>query len=579
MQFYLIILYSLGFKILAKVHCKLKNPFPVELLYKVELGSMDGHRDLLIEDTFIDTRKVQTFREDKHSVIIGSFGAGKSAIFSLLKNKSDIFPEYQNDLIVPIDEQLQFSQLKKDSYSLFSHLDKNESFQLIWKFQVCRRVAEEIAKLDNFGKDENEEYLNVFLDRTGGLGSNISILQRLKDLAGKISLKINAKLSGVPIEAELTKKDTKIKNQVEINLDELIERSTKAIKDRGFRKATIIIDKLDKFVAKEEYQIQRIYLESLLQLEDDLYGYDSIGFKIFMRSDLYDRLDFSALGPDKAEDNTLRLQWGHDEIRRFIARRFFLSYEKAEIWTGKDLWNSSDISEFSLKWYEKALLKDSSSSFLYKVSHFWKAKFGRKITQSTLVERIDLIIIHKLFPKHIIHECGNGNKSEITTKEFFETHFLDGNNSCTPRYILVFLKELLEKTKYFYSDSPNLVLSPVQNNKDWVYNLFTPELVYGSYVDAKEKYIRHVSKVDEKWALKINELLSKKKGKTTFNLKWIKDNLTFEKSKKDQEAKAFLIYLKVIGFLKEIKYDVDVKKREFEIPILYKQEKNNILKQ
>lgn len=571
-------MHLLGIKILAKIQCKLKNPFPLELLNKVELGNMDGHRDKLIEDTFIDTRTIQTFREDKHSVIIGSFGSGKSAIFNLLKNQSDVFSEYQDDLIISIDEQIQFSQLKKDSYSLFAHLEDDLAFQLIWKFQVCRRISEEIAKLDNFGRNQDEDYLNVFLDRTGGIGSHISILQRLKELAGSFTLKLKAKISGMPVEAELSKQESKIKNQIEINLDEVLVRSLRVIEDRRYRRATIIIDKLDKFVAKEEYDIQRAYLESLLQLEDDLYGYELIGFKIFMRSDLYDRLDFSTLGPDKAEDNTLRLQWGHDEIRRFIAKRFLRSFQIAEIWSGADLLSSSDISEFSLKWYEKALLKNNQSTLTYKIAHFWKTKFKNKTSQSTLFEQLDMIFIHKLFPKSIIHETVNGKKSEITTKEFFETHFLDGNNSCTPRYILVFLKELLEKTKYFYSDSPNLIVTPVQSNKDWVYNLFTPELVYSSYVSSKEKYIRHVSKVDEKWTTKINEFLSKKRGKTTFSLKWIKDNLTFEKKIKDAEAKAFLIYLKVIGFLKETTYDVDVKNREFQIPILYKQQTNDILK-
>ncbi|WP_143870913.1 hypothetical protein [Catenovulum sediminis] len=294
---------------------------------------------------------------------------------------------------------------------------------------------------------------------------------------------------------------------------------------------------------------------------------------MFLRSDLYERLDFSALGPDKAEDNTLRLLWNREEIRAFVARRMYLALEDAGIWHMRDIFESSDMSDYQLRWYEKILLEEKKSGLKYKFSHYYNKFFGRKKNKRTLFEKLDLLIINKLFNSKLLHECPEGKEESILNYDFFDTHFLDGNNSCTPRYMLVFLKELLDEANEYYFNSPNIHVTPVLESDDWVYNLFDPHLVYKAYVQSKEKFIRHVSKVDDTWTSHIMELLEKKGGKQTFDYKWVKRNIQFSDSENDQ-ALVFLIYLQVIGFCKPVKYERDIKKRNFELPILYKTAKN-----
>jgi len=554
---------------MSKVRCGLKDPFPTELLATLDLGNMDGHRDDLIERGFIATRSIKSFLNDKHSIIIGAFGTGKSAIFNLMRNKSEILKIYQNDLIVTIDEQIQFEQLKEDSKKYFPNLSQKLTFQLLWKFQVCRRISEEISALDNFPNNEYETYLSEFLTRTGGRGGHLSILNRIKGLFEKVSFKIKAKLSDIPVDVELSKEADKTVKRIELNLDKVIENISNSISERGIRQSTVIIDKLDKFVAGEQYETQRAYVESLLELEDDLYSEDKIGFKVFLRSDLYDRLDFSSLGPDKAEDNTLRLVWNKEEIRAFVARRLYLALKDAGIWNIKNIYESSDMSEYSLRWYEKILLEEKKSGVKYKCSHYYNKVFGRKRSKITLYAKLDLLIINKLFNSKLLHECPEGNEVPILNYDFFDTHFLDGNNSCTPRYMLVFLKELLDEASELYVNSPHIHITAVLENDDWVYNIFDAHLVYKAYTQSKEKFIRHVSKVDDNWTSHIMELLEKKGGKRTFDYRWVKKHIQFSEDENDQ-ALVFLIYLQVIGFCKPVKYERDIKKRNFELPILYK---------
>lgn len=552
-----------------KKNCKLKNPFPLERLNSLQLGSMDGHRDSLIERGFITTRSIKSFLNDRHSIIIGPFGSGKSAIFNLLKNKSQSLPIYRDDLIVSIDEQVQFHELREDAAKIFTSLSETLTYQLLWKFQVCRRIAEEIANLDEFPNSPEEKYLCEFISRTGGQGGHLSILFRMKDLLKNISIRIKTNLSNSPVDVEIQSNPAKSIKNIELNLDKVISNISKSITQRNIRQCTVIIDKLDKFVAGEDYSTQKKYIEALIQLEDDLYGIQSIGFKIFIRSDLYDRLDFSSLGPDKAEDNTLRLDWSKEEIRSFVAKRLYIALAEAGIWNLQDIIESSDLSDYSLRWYERQLLADEKSSIKYKVAHLYNRAFGRKRNKRTLFEKLDLAIINKLFDPDLVHEGFDGKPKDIDCQDFFDSHFLDGNNICTPRYMLVFLKELLDEANSYYLQSPNIRIAPVLFNGEWIYKLFPSEIVYKSYIKSKEKFIRHVSKVDERWSSYISALLEKSAGKTTIDYKWIRNNIQFD-CNQDEQSLHFIIYLKVIGFLKVKKYDVDIKKRIFELPILYR---------
>lgn len=554
---------------MGRTSCKLKEAFPIDQLSLLDLGNMDGHRDPLIEKGFVVTKSVNTFLQDKHSIIIGSFGAGKSALFNLLRNKSELLETYQNDLIVSIDEQIQFDALKKDADKYFPGLSQQLTFQLLWKFQVCRRISEELAKEKNFpSEDPEEKYISEFIKRTGGLGGHLSILTRIKSLFEEVSLKIKAKLSDIPVDVEISKDAAKAVKRIELNLDEVLLKASRIIAASPARRCTVIIDKLDKFVAGEEYDTQRAYIEALLLLEDDIYAIQNIGFKVFLRSDLYDRLNFSSLGPDKAEDNTLRLIWSKEEIREFIAKRLYVALEDEKIWTFREIMDSSDMKDYGYRWYDTALREEKKSSFKYRCADLYRKVFGKKRNKKALFEKIDLLIISKLFEKNLIHECSNGTKKTIENSEFFNTHFLDGNKSCTPRYILVFLKELIEEANEYYSNSPDVIVYPIFDGGDWVYNLFTEDLVYKSYLQSKEKYIRHVSKVDDRWTRHILELLENKDKRLTFNYKWISENINFENSEVD--AVTFLIFLQVIGFLQVKQYHQNVKKRTYELPVLYK---------
>ncbi|WP_006788786.1 hypothetical protein [Thiorhodospira sibirica] len=80
----------------------LKEPFSIEVLPLLDFGSADERKDESLEKNFVLTTSVKQFLQDRHSVIVGQIGSGKSALFELLKNRSKKLGTYRNRLIIPI---------------------------------------------------------------------------------------------------------------------------------------------------------------------------------------------------------------------------------------------------------------------------------------------------------------------------------------------------------------------------------------------------------------------------------------------------------------------------------------------
>ncbi len=420
-------------------------------------------------------------------------------------------------------------------------------------------------------------YINEFINRSGGIGGYKSVTHHLKDLFNKMAVKFSFNMSNSPVDLSVNNDSKKITRKVDINLDKALKNLSIIIENRGFRKCTVIIDKIDKFVSGEDYLTQKLYIESLLEVEDDLFNFKNISLKIFLRKDLFERLNFSSLGPDKVDDNTLTLKWELEEILRFIATRLFVSLRSKNVWEINDIFMFSDLSEYDLATQDGIATNYLTNLIKCHLPTLYSKLFNKKIqqTEMTLFEKLHRIIISKLFVEEIEHEDTNGNKDTIECIDFFLTHFLDGNDSCTPRYILFFLKELISECNKYYSENLQSEVVSKYRNKDLVWDLFSSPMVYKSYRKSKERYLNHITGMDNNWKPHLKKLLSKLKNKKRFDFNWIQTNITF-KSDPETEAEEFLAFLSVIGFFKTDQYNQDIKKRSYKLPVLYAPSKLSI---
>jgi hypothetical protein len=204
---------------------------------------------------------------------------------------------------------LSFSELSDFTEKHYTGKSTAALHQLLWKFNILSKIATAISELENFPSNDHEKSVNQFLLDTDSSNAYTSTTTKLKRLIEGANFKIEAKIGDNPISFEAglsSKKYSPPKKR--INLNEIQKSISKSIELREFNSAIAIIDKIDRFVAGVEYEAQRDFILGLLEVDDDLTSEQNINLKIFIRADLFDRLNFTTLGFDKINDNTIRLQ-------------------------------------------------------------------------------------------------------------------------------------------------------------------------------------------------------------------------------------------------------------------------------
>lgn len=544
----------------------LPDPFPLELLRSLHFGNADGHRDQMqiAQDAFIKTSSVKQFFLNKHSIIVGEIGTGKSTLFQILKTQSNNIEAYKNDLIIPLEEAISFNELSSFLMEYYSGKDDKVIYQLLWKFNILLKIAISISGMDGFPQNDKEKNINDFLIDADSSDSYTGVVSKMKNLVSKMKIKLEAKISDNLIAVELGQNKDSNQKHKKINLEEIQRYISSAIKERGYNSATVIIDKIDKFVAGTEYIVQRNFITALVEVDDDFSSDSYINLKVFLRADLFNRLDFSTLGYDKVTDNVVFLKWSKDETLRFLATRIMMALINAKISKLENIIHSTDLSEFSLSYKDKILLSPRIPQI---IKNLITKRESVERTVS-LYQKFDKSIITKLFPRKLFHyDISSRNHIEIDIFDFLESHFLDGNNVCTPRYMLIFLKEVVNKVASYYDDNPDQKPQLMLINKDFEWDLFKKYCVYEAYVSAKNIYIKNIGTVDTKWTQNFNVFLSKRKNKSQFNFQWLKENIP---NTTENEIIDFLSFLQVIGFFKISQQHSDIRKRLYELPILYK---------
>lgn len=546
----------------------LKEPFPTSVIPLLDFGSADGRKDSSLEDAFVETTSVKLFLQDKHSIIVGQIGSGKSALFELLKNNSKRLKAYQDRLIIPVEESISFQLLRKFIEDEFSGHDRKLVYKLIWKFQVLNRLCEEFSKLESFPSDREEREIHDFLRRVKSKEFDESLIGKLRGLLKNSSIKIKTTISESPIslETQISPEisNGKIEPQSEINLERLYKCIDRVIISRGLKKPLVIIDRIDTFVAGEDYDTQREFIEALLEVDDDIdVSYPNIGRKIFLRADLFARLDYEALGYDKVNDNTLQIQWSSFELTFFLANRLLSALKKEGLLTEADILLSTDLEAYHLSGFD-----------WFRTSKFIPLKIKKKIfnihkinqeRDASLLERLNKAIITKVFPREITHKDGNYEDSSIDIFEFFLSHFKDGHGKVTPRNLLTFLKQMAISASTYYDENPDQEVLVKNVNGDWEWELFKKGCVYQAYCKSKVEYIRNISKVSNEWTKYFSAFIGKRGNKKTIDVNWVKSIVGLD----EEKVVSFIAYLDHIGFLYITEHHPDPKKRKYRIPIIY----------
>lgn len=263
----------------------------------------------------------------------GERGAGKTALFRLISNNKLQFRKHKNQehIIIPIEEELQYKLIRDQIIPTIKTYinDDTLKYRTVWEFFVIYKIFMKFKEVFDILPQTINEAVNDFEEIFGEAKKKVSFIQLLSSLKYTVGFKIEnaytGDIKGMGPYASLEPKDTNPsdgKKEVIPKLDiDFYKKEIQSFLEN--RKATcfILIDKLDEFAIKDDYDIQRLTLQGLLECERSYHGYKNIKLKIFLRNDLFKRLDFEKLGYDKIASRKIDLIWTDEDIRRFIAQR------------------------------------------------------------------------------------------------------------------------------------------------------------------------------------------------------------------------------------------------------------------
>src|ERR1044071_2301372 len=456
--------------------------FDVSKLEDFSFGDPDGAHDTLIKKQLCvcHIKPLLEFLRDRKGILIGDKGTGKTCLFQLLKEGTLKFKKQngETDEIIAIDEAVDYKALKEIVvHNVISKLkDDSLKYRLVWEILVLRKVVSALRKLPNlpatvtriietfeaaFAPAKRESALSVFF------GSK-----------KKVGLKIGTDMAGMPTADCYTAFDPAAETRESSNAspqppDPLHLVNIKStidgfLKERGI-KFYLLVDKVDEFVIKEEYETQKLALQGLLGCERGYLGYENLRMKLFLRRDLYEKIDLREFGAEKVDFRTVELTWTAEDIRDFLAKRIFHNYD---VVLGLSFLAMTVEEEnlFIDRDSNRAIIPDSDRGRIAKRIVYYSRRLKRFISETILRQKIvplnqrhtnfnDKInreIITTFFGEKVGHITADGTAAEVQIVDYLETRFKLGSGTATPRILLMFVEKCLEAVIDRYQKNDDL---------------------------------------------------------------------------------------------------------------------------
>lgn len=349
----------------------------------------------------------------------------------------------------------------------------------------------------------------------------------------------------------------------------------------------LLVDKLDEFVSGEDYDTQRQMLQALIHCWRDYQVYPKIKIKLFLRRDLYERLDFSSIGRDKVDPKKVELKWSEEDIRTFIATRIFHNIYLHL--NGKTI--RFECKEENLK-ISKAFLKEMrvlESIPEHEMPHLqrlkrWVLRFRAKVSGRRLDEydarttsihdAVCQALIAMFFPRFVNHS-GKSNKQEsIALIEYLASHFQFATGLTTPRVILSYLQKCLENAKSYYRKNP--VQSFNLNNKG-EYPIFLRDHLSDAYADIRLLCLKTVVDLHPEWsraAIALLQTIQNSKTPDQISFKEARKHLVKALSSTSSSAKEdsliqFFAFYEHVGLFKCTNRAQKPEERTYQLPIFF----------
>jgi hypothetical protein len=311
-------------------YSNIPDKFPISSLSNFNFGSPDGKDDPLLEACALKITPISEFLEENKSIIVGERGSGKTAIFRLLSEGKLAFKSTEkfSQIYVPVDEDLAYRTLREHVSLQIKDPTKSPEVphRIVWEIYFFSRCVDSLSK--ELPENKKISLLKSKFYQAVGWAQHQSI--GLADIFTGSKKTIGVKLEGGHLGYLVPNFYTSMEpssNAVEADGANFLDIPSLKMEMNSLLKESrkyvyVLVDKLDEFVSGDDYGTQLLILQALTQCWRDYQSYPHIKIKLFLRPDLYERLDFS-FGRDKIDPKKVDLFWSDEDIRQFIAYRIF----------------------------------------------------------------------------------------------------------------------------------------------------------------------------------------------------------------------------------------------------------------
>ena len=533
----------------------LPKKISLDTFSKFDFGDVEAMRDNLLntKECVCLTEPLRTFIEDEANVATGDKGSGKTAAFKLLRDGLLKFSDKPNGnpLLIPISDEYDYKTVKSKIIKQFdAEIDEVEfKLQAAWEIYILYRLFI-FAKKRGYKSDEvlrhEKKFLKLFPD-----DENNSFME----VFGKLRFQVGCKVYQQP-GTDMLFPDFYIKPEggspqseamPNINISECKTALQSAFAAKG-KIAYVVFDKLDEFVIGEEYETQKKVLQGLIACISTYSEYKNISLKIFLRNDLFKRIDLSKSGVIKTQQRTVDLVWRDVDIFQFVGQRVAYNIIK-----------NCKISRIEIN--------IGNRSWLGKVKNWVCSRIGLwhlLENESTRSDEVYKALITCLFPKVITHRNSQGKPKDVDIFKFISSHFKTSSGSINPRLVVMFLNRCLKLSVEIHRKDLSKDLSI---NNDGEYELIKRKAIERAYYEVQNAIWEEAAETDHKWLSNVRKLNEKKQqSKMTYG--HMKSILGFED---ENELRSFLSYMTHLGVLTCLNQsDIEHDKRSYELPIVYK---------
>lgn len=277
-----------------------------------------------LEQYFVETDQWRRLFAGDIDVVYGAKGSGKSALYSLLVQKTDELFD-RGIVLIPGENPsgtAAFSELVPDPPT------SETEFIGLWKTYFLTLLA---RILKDWGV-ETESAKSVYsaLEDAGLLKKGASLQTLLKSVRSYVQ-RVQGVEAGVVIDpstgmpAAITGKiligepDEKQAAAGFQSVDHLLAEADTAFQELGLG-AWIVLDRLDVAFEQNE-ELEKNALRALFKAYLDMGALDMVGIKIFLRSDIWDRIAEEGFREASHITRSLIIEWNEQSLRHLVLRR------------------------------------------------------------------------------------------------------------------------------------------------------------------------------------------------------------------------------------------------------------------